>query len=76
MKKITMPNKKYKETSRPKPYFSTASGSKCIKESPNKAPAEKLTKNNNILFRFVVFIARAITPINDIELTIKTLIIE
>lgn len=74
IKNIKIPEIKYKDIRRVKPYFSTASGSKCKKALANKAPAEKLTNNGNICFNLSFFINNVKIPIKEIMLTINTLI--
>ena len=48
---------------------STASGIKCKNAPPINAPADKLTKCNNILFSTFCFIANVSMPIKEIRLT-------
>ena len=68
-----MPKIRYKETSAVNPYASTASGSRCRKAPPNKAPAEKLTKNNNNLFNLSLFNIKVKMPTKESTLTTATL---
>ena len=56
-----------------KPTSLTISGSKCINTSPNNAPAEKLTKYNNIFFNLSALMERVNNPKKEIKLTLNTL---
>src|SRR3989338_5650012 len=53
--------------------FSIASGIKCRKAPPIKAPAEKAIKRKRIVFKNLSLIARVTTPIKEIMLTKKVL---
>ena len=61
------------ETGKPNPLFSMVSGNKCKKALPNKVPADKLIRNNNIFFRNLSLNDNENTPTKDTSETIITL---
>lgn len=56
--------------------FSTASGNKCKKAPPNKAPVEKATRKSEIFRNLLSLIEKPTTPTKENRLIIKVAIME
>ena len=60
------------ETVKVKPDVSIASGNRCNKAPPNKDPADKLTKNNNVFFNVDFCNKKNTIPSNETKETMIT----
>ena len=73
MKENMMPNRMKRDMFSPKPPSPTASGIRWMKESPKRAPAEKLTRYRSTLLRVSLLTEKVRAPTKEIELTMQTL---